>query len=189
MLNGEMNGRSEERRAPTDIPVPITALLIPIFLIVGALSIPVAGVLAFYFKLSERRFVRQMRSRNRLMDWPQFLQCVAEKHGTMIEEWLSEKGPVRRWWVADDLAEISPFVRPEHGVEALFDSDHQFGPCCAWCYENYTNDRSGSALLLASSYIPKLWDRTEDLIPTITIPVAATAATARQRSRWASPIR
>jgi hypothetical protein len=69
-------------------------------------------------------------------------------------------------------------------MDAVFDYDNQFDPFCAWCYENYTNDRSGRALLLASSYIPNLWNRTEDLIPTITIPVAATAATARQRSRW-----
>jgi hypothetical protein len=51
--------------------------------------------------------------------------------------------------------------------------------------KNYTNDRTGKALLLSTSYVSELWNRTEDLIPTITIPLIATAATARQRSAWA----
>jgi hypothetical protein len=101
----------------------------------------------------------------------------------VIEEWLSAKGPVRRWWTADDITEISPYSLPADGPDAVF--DHQFDPFCSWCYENYTNDRTGKALLLSTSYVSELWNRTEDLIPTITIPLIATAATARQRSAWA----
>ena len=180
ILDSKMGEQSEEGRA-VDVPAPIALLLIPFLAIAGVLSFPVIGVLFVYFSLSERRFVKQMKSLNRMMDWPRFLHSVEKKQGTVIEEWLSEKGPVRRWWTADDVTNISPYGLPEHGVEAVF--DRQFDPFCSWCYENYTNDRTGKALLLASSYVSKLWDRTENLIPAMTI--VAMAATAHQRSSWA----
>ncbi len=185
MLNVEMNARFEERRAPVHIPAPIGLLLMPVLLIVGALSYPIIGVLFVYFKIKERRFVQQMTSLNRVMDWDRFLRSEADNHGTVIVEWLSEKGPVRRWWTADDIRKIVPHGLPENGMDAVF--DRQFDPFCLWCYETYTNNRTGKALLLASSHVPELWNRTENLISTITLPVIATAATTRQRSSWAKP--
>jgi hypothetical protein len=157
----------------------------PVLLVVGALSVPITGVLFVYFKFTEWRFVREMQSLRRVMDWPALLRSLEAKNGTMIEEWLSEKGPVRRWWTPDNVAAISPHGFPDSGVEGVF--DRQFDHFCSWCYENYTNGVTGKALFLASSYVRKSWDRTEELLHGGDIKVIPSAATQRQRTAWAKP--
>ncbi len=182
-----MNAPSSGRLGPKNIPFPISLLFIPLFLIAGALSIPYMAIVVVYIRRHERRFVREMVSLNRVMDWSRFVQALDEKHGTVIEEWLSEAGPARRWWTADDVAGIGPGPVPEERLDAL-GHKMRFDAFCSWCYENYTSDKSGQALLLSSSYIPEMRRRMEDIESKITIPVVSMAATSRQRLSWANRI-
>jgi hypothetical protein len=118
------------------------------------------------------------------MDWPLFTRYLRERRGTLIAEWLSEKGPVRWWWTPDDVASVSPYRFPKEGIEAVFDFDDNFGAACRWCHEKYTGDQ-GSALLVCSSYVPEMERRMESVEPAAAIPVVRVAAPARQRSAWA----
>lgn len=127
-----MRGTSAERSGPREIPFSLSLLFIPVLLVAGLLSIPVGAVMVVYFRHSERRFVKTMRQEHRVMNEPDFAAVLQERRGTLIEEWFSNKGPVRYWWTSDDVPAASPFKWTASGVEASSEGNTMTSPCgCA----------------------------------------------------------
>ena len=115
-----MRGTSSERSGPREIPFPLSLLFIPVLLVAGLPSIPVGAVMIVYFRHSERRFVKTMRQEQHVMNGPEFAAVLQERRGTLIEEWFSNKGPVRYWWTCDDVPSVSPLKWTAFGIEAVF---------------------------------------------------------------------
>jgi hypothetical protein len=151
-----MNARSAEDRGPLRFLFPkwlLGPLLgIPLLLIAGVLSFPVGAVLIIYFRRRERRFAKEMRSAGRFMEWEAFTAAVAEKRGALIEEWFSEKGPVRFWWTEDAIPAISPNRWTDSGFAAVYGREYDDFSC--WCHERYLDP--GKVLLVSCSYVPEL---------------------------------
>jgi hypothetical protein len=158
-----MNARSAEGRGPVRVPLLKSLVLslfgIPVVLIVGVLSLPFgAAALVLvplsvaYFRHRERRFAKEMRSAGRFMEWELFTAAMAEKRGTLIKEWFSEKGPVRCWWTEDTIPTISPNRWTDFGFEAVYGREYDDFSC--WCHERYLDP--GRVLLVSCSYVPEL---------------------------------
>jgi hypothetical protein len=84
-----------------------------------------------------------MTAKNRVMQWPEFVQAVQEKHGTLIIEGDPRKGP-NFWWTAENVSSLSPHPC-SCDLGTLFDRSYK--PFRAWCYERYT-PATGIALLV-----------------------------------------
>ena len=166
-----MNTYSEEQRGSREVPRWLFPIYFPLFLIAGVLSFPIAVVMAQYFKYTERRFVRTMKLANRIMDLDLLAQALEEKRGTLIEEWLSEKGPVRCWWVDENVPAISPHAWTDNGYEALFDTEYK--PFSIWRHREFV--AAGKTLLLSSSNVPEMQYPREDMEAKLAIPVVAIA--------------
>lgn len=89
----------------------------------------------------------------------------------MIEEWLSEKGPVRCWWVDENVPAISPHAWTDNGYEALFDTEYK--PFSIWRHREFV--AAGKTLLLSSSNVPEMQYPGEDMEAKLAIPVVAIA--------------
>lgn len=145
---------------PREVPIWFLPVYLPLFILAGLLSGPYHTIMVRYLAYRERRFVNEMRSEGRVIGQPLFAQALAEQRGTVIEEWSSAKGPVRRWWVDDDVRAMSPYSPDQWSndlLEALFDDD--FICFSAWCQDTYLI--SGRAQLVSSSYAPEIpgWEK------------------------------
>jgi hypothetical protein len=108
MLGSEMNANTGEAKGPREVPLWLFPIYFPLFLIVVALSYPYTAIMTRYIRYKERRFIRELESANRVMDWPLFAKALEQKRGSLIEEWFSTKGPVRYWWVDDNIPATTP---------------------------------------------------------------------------------
>jgi hypothetical protein len=140
-----MKRSSEERRGPREIPWLIG---LPLLLIAGLVSIPVGGVLVAYYTVKETRFARKMKLAGRVMSERQWTAALDEKRGTLIEEWFSQKGPVRYWWTEDDIPSVTPFAWTASGFEASV--GREYDEFSLWCHSNYLENNK--ALFLSGSY-------------------------------------
>ena len=51
-----------------------------------------------------------MTAKNRVMQWPEFVQAVEEKQGTLIVDGDPRKAP-SFWWTAEDICSMTEFKR------------------------------------------------------------------------------
>lgn len=167
-----------------DIPLLFLPVYLPLFLLVGLLSYPHALMMAKYLAFKERRFVREMKLADRLMSWQTFTEVLAERRGTVIEEWFSLKEPVHYWWVEDNLTTSSPHKWTHEGCAALI-YENEYATFSSWCYERYLNN--GKARLLESRHISELQSANAEHKLELDIPVVAISAAQRSRREKPSP--
>ena len=166
-----------------DIPMLFLPVYLPLFLLAGLLSYPYSFIMARYLTYKERRFVRDMKLADRVMDQQIFAEALVEERGTLIEEWSSLKGPVHYWYVDENVTASSPHKWTNEGAEALI-SDDEYGSFSSWCREKYL--QNGRAKLVASSYVPEMrWPR-PDSEPKLAIPVVAISAVQQSRREKAN---
>jgi hypothetical protein len=85
-----------------------------------------------------------MTAKNRVMPWPEFVQALEEKRGTLIVEGDPRKGP-NFWWTAENVRSMSPYSC-SCDLGTLFDPSYrQFR---AWCNERYASPATGRAFLV-----------------------------------------
>ena len=114
-----------ERQGPKKAGPVLSVLLMLLLLLMAAvvtLSYPFFAPFVAYRRWQTRQFVKRMAAANRVMERPCFELALEEKRGTVIEEWVPFKvgaGPLRRWWTADDVRNVSPYSPPEDGAEAI----------------------------------------------------------------------
>jgi hypothetical protein len=137
------------RSKPLKVPVIFAPIYVPVFLIVGALSIPWTSIRKSVKSRQERRFAEQMRKVGRVMEWSEFKRAESIASGTVIGEWLSIKGPFRLWWTPDDIPKITPHKWNREKHVAWMDPG--FLPFYQWCYARYTNPEAGVAQLVPVS--------------------------------------
>jgi len=142
---------------------------LPLMALAGLLSIPVGGIMVAYYTLKETRFARKMKLAGRMMPEPQYAAALDDKRGTLIEEWFSNKGPVRYWWTEDDIPSVTPFARTAFGVEAVW--GREYDEFSLWCHNKYLE--SNNARFVSASYVPNMIRPREDSKAAIAIPVVA----------------
>jgi hypothetical protein len=93
-----------------------------------------------------------MKSRGRLIAWPEFVRAMHERGGTCLEEKFSPKGPVRFWWTPEDVQRESP-----HEIIDWFTmrKGRQYVPFVHWCRARYTSADGGSAVLVDAPLAPR----------------------------------
>lgn len=126
-------------------------LLLPVFLLTAALSIPYVLVMRRIQDHKEKLFQQRMKREGRSIEWPEFIQRMGEAGGTVIIEWYFPKGPTRWWWTSDNVRALSPYPLPNSKqVEIGFLTEH--GLAGDWCHERYTNISDGGARLVAGTH-------------------------------------
>ncbi len=100
----------EVPRKPRGIRLPAVfgCLVFPLMLLAIPISIPWGLVDNWLQRRRERAFREDLRARGRLMSWEDVHRAMDENRGTLLEEWYSFKGPVRYWWTAENVREVSP---------------------------------------------------------------------------------
>jgi hypothetical protein len=140
-------GGHESKRKGIVIPDVFVPIVFPLFLLVGAISIPVSYVLGWKQRLEERQFAKKMKGAGRFMHWDEFKQAIEKGEGTTIGEHLSMKGPFRLWWTPEDIPATSPHPC-ERKMHAAF-LEEEFLPFFEWSYERFTHPQRGLARLVA----------------------------------------
>ena len=165
-----------------DIPMLFLPVYLPLFLLAVLLSYPCSLIMARYLTYKERRFVRDMKLADRVMDQQIFAEALVEERGTLIEEWSSLKGPVHYWYVDENVTASSPHKWTNEGPEVLLSED-EYGSFSSWCREKYVDN--GRAKLVASSYVPEMrWPRS-DSEPKTAIAVVAISTVQPSRRKKA----
>ena len=103
------------------------------------------------------------------MNEPDFAAVLQERRGTLIEEWFSNKGPVRYWWTCDDVPAASPFKWTAFGVEAVF--GREYDDFSLWVRKTYIENTNTQ--LVSCSYVPEMISPRKDKETAIPIPVVA----------------
>jgi hypothetical protein len=90
---------------------PIVGVLIgiPLLAIAAAISIPVALIWGRLSEHKQRRFGKKMSRGGRTISLDQLSKAIRERKGTVIFEYRTpHKGPIRRWWTAEDVYARTP---------------------------------------------------------------------------------
>lgn len=124
------------------------------------LSIATSGLLLYFFSRLEARhryrkerekkaeFRVEMMSQHRVLDWTEVATKLEKGEGTLIVQHLLPKGPVRDWWVPDDLIALAPIALPRLAKAPLEEPVRQrVSEYAAACQTKYTDSVSGTALL------------------------------------------
>jgi hypothetical protein len=112
--------------------------------IAALVSLPFLPFAAWRERRKTRLLTDAMTAKNRVIQWPEFVQAVQEKRGTLIIEGDPRKGP-NFWWTAENVSSLSPHPC-SCDLGTLFDRSYR--PFRAWCYERYTSPVTGSAFLV-----------------------------------------
>jgi hypothetical protein len=126
--------------------------MIPVLFAGACLAIPYT-ITARWLRLHrEHRLRLLMKSRGRLIAWPEFVRALRERGGTCIEEKFSSHGPVRFWWTPEDVHKESP-----HEITSWFTmrKGRQYEPFVHWCRARYTSADEGSAVLVDATLVPR----------------------------------
>jgi hypothetical protein len=122
-------------------------LVIPLLFLAAALSIPYGLIVNALYRAREKRFAQRMAERDRVITFNDLIQALEAGNGTLICEWKSRyNGPVRRWWVGEDLFAKSPF--PITGRKTTMNPKASFA---RWCFDEYTNAADGKALFVVAT--------------------------------------
>ena len=103
------------------------------------------------------------------MSQPEWTAALDDKVGTLIEEWFSEKGPVRYWWTEHDITSVASFPWTGSGVEAVF--GREYDEFSLWCHTTYLENNK--ALFVSGSYVHNMIDPRPNWEAAIAIPVVA----------------
>jgi|SRR5579872_5884414 len=125
-------------------PIVSVFVFLPLMMIFALISLPFTPLVAWWKKRERRLLIDAMKAKNRVMQWPEFVQALEEKRGTLIVDGDPMKGP-NFWWTREDVRSVSP-VPCSCDLGSLF--DRAFEPFRAWCFQRYTNPTTGSALLV-----------------------------------------
>jgi len=130
-------------RIPYPVSVILGILFIPVLLIAGPLSIPIAAILRRRAARKERLLTTEMKACGRLIPWSEARSLVANSSGMFIEEMDSPKSS-RIWWTPEDLPAISP--HPCYFDEGPDPWEHEL--FFDWCRSHCTNPEGGTAHLV-----------------------------------------
>lgn len=135
--------------------------MIPVLMAGACLAIPCAVGARWLRMHGEHRLRMRMKSRQRLIPWPEFVRLMRERGGTCIEEKFSPKGPVRFWWTPEDVRRASPFEIIDWFTMR---KGRQHEPFVHWCRARYTCAENGSAVLVDTPLVPRreiyaLWSK------------------------------
>ncbi len=154
-LGAELQEQTEARapRNGRDFGLLGGILFLPLLFLIALFSLPVTFVAAYFQRRRERAFFLQMQARSRVVPWTDFRRAAEESHGTLIREWYSLKGPVRWWWTSENIYDesVEPIAQAETG--SYFDEYNR--PFSEWVRQRYTDQNSGSALLVADRRVRK----------------------------------
>ena len=119
-------------------------VFMPLLAIAALISLLFTPIAALWEKRKKRLLKDAMTAKNRAMQWPEFVQALEEKRGTLIVEGDPRKGP-DFWWTSENIRTVSPHSC-SCDLGTLFDRNYK--PFRAWCYERYTSPATGTALLV-----------------------------------------
>jgi hypothetical protein len=112
--------------------------------IAALVSLPFLPFAAWWERRKTRLLTDAMTAKNRVIQWPEFVQALQGKRGTLIVEGDPRKGP-NFWWTAENVHSLSPHSC-SCNLGTLFDRSYK--PFRAWCYERYTSPATGIASLV-----------------------------------------
>jgi hypothetical protein len=127
-------------------------LLIPVLFLGACFAIPYTFVLRWMRQRREHKLKFLMKSRGRLIPWPDLVRRMHDSGGTCIEERFSPKGPVRFWWTQEDVQRESPYEIIDWFTMRKGLKGEQF---IHWCRARYTGVDTGSAVLVDTTLVPK----------------------------------
>jgi hypothetical protein len=147
--------------------MPLSLLFIPVLLAGAAISIPVTGIIWLVLRWQEKHFARAMCAVGRSMTWTELQSAIEKQNGTIIAEGLSEKGPYRLWWTAENIRAVSPDkCYPADSSPRFYPGpylDPEFAPFFEWCYIRFTHPHVGVGRLVS---VPKeKQERLLELLP------------------------
>lgn len=144
-LFGRETQARRNARGPREFgPVASCLVFMPLLAIAAPLSIPYMLVRRAVWNRHEKFLGSRMAKVNRVIGWADFIKVVNENRGTLIAECESSKGPFRRWWTPDNIYALTPYPCGDH-VSMWFG---EFLPFRKWCFEKYTSQTTGSAVLV-----------------------------------------
>ena len=141
-----------EKQSSTWMGAVMGVAMIPVLFVGACLAVPYT-VGARWLRLHREHQLRLlMKSRGRLMTWPDFVRVLHERGGTCIEEKFTAKGPVRFWWTPEDVRRESP-----HEITSWFTmrKGRQYAPFVYWCRARYTSADEGSAVLVDTPLVAR----------------------------------
>jgi hypothetical protein len=141
-----------QKQPSTLVDAAMGVAMIPVLFVGACLAIPFT-VGARWLRLhGEHKFRVLIKSRGRMITWPEFVRDLHERGGTCIEEKFTAKGPVRFWWTPDDVRRESPH---EIGDWFTMRKGRQHEPFVHWCRARYTSADAGSAVLVDTPLVPR----------------------------------
>jgi hypothetical protein len=143
---------SAEKQPSTWTGAVMGIAMIPVLLVGACLAIPYTLGARWLRLHGEHKLRLLMKSRGRLMTWPEFACAMHKRGGTCIEEKFTAKGPVRIWWTPEDVRRESP-----HEIIDWFTmrKGRQYEPFAHWCRARYTSAEAGSAVLVDTPLVPR----------------------------------
>ncbi len=126
--------------------------MIPVLAVGACLAIPYTVGVRWLRLHGEHKLRLLMRSRGRLVTWPEFVRAMHETGGTCIEEKFTAKGPVRFWWTPEDVRRESPYE-----ITSWFTmrKGRQHETFVRWCRSRYTSADDGCAVLVDTPLVPR----------------------------------
>lgn len=143
MQTPEAQSPEESKQGAFDTALGV--LLVPVALIGACLVLPYRSIHRALLHSREHSLRALMKSRQRLISWPEFVRTMRAAGGTCVEEKFSPKGPTRFWFTPENVYQQSP-----HQIIDWFTmrKGRQYEPFIHWCRTRYTSADSGSALLV-----------------------------------------
>ncbi|MGD0347893.1 MAG: hypothetical protein ABSA85_14120 [Terracidiphilus sp.] len=143
---------SAEKQPSTWMDAVMGIAMIPVLFMGACLAIPYTLGVRWLRIHGEHKLRLLMKSRGRLITWPEFVRAMHETGGTCIEEKFTAKGPVRFWWTQEDVHRESP-----HEITSWFTmrKGRQYEPFVHWCRARYTSADEGSAVLVDTPLVPR----------------------------------
>jgi hypothetical protein len=136
---------SRQKNGKESGPLVSLFLYLPLLAIFAVLQLPFLPIAALWERSKRKRLVQQMTKQNRVMVWPDFVRALKDKRGTWIIGGLPPNPDW--WWTEEDVRAVSPYACP-NDLDDLAWTDKSFTPFRLWCYERYTNQAHGRALLV-----------------------------------------
>jgi hypothetical protein len=137
------------------VPFPFDFLLglafLPVLLIAGLVSIPLAPLHRARERKRESVVAQNLTARGRVVAWAEAKTFIECGHGTLIGEYSTLKGPYRLWWTEDDIVAITPYPPCRDVLPWEHDSQEFF----AWCRERYTDLEMGRASWVDLTGLPE----------------------------------
>jgi hypothetical protein len=119
-------------------------VFLPLMVQAALVSLPFIPIAAWSQKRTRSLLTNAMKAKDRVIQWPEFVQVAEEKRGTLIVEGDPRKGP-NFWWTEENVHSLSPHSC-SCDLGTLFDRSYR--PFRGWCYERYTSPATGTALLV-----------------------------------------